>query len=142
MNEYYCFCVNLPPRGLFTANKKYLCAIPENKTGVLVYDDNQEAVLFENHESYYYFQFYIKHEEVPINDLPNENLYLVFAWGKPTIAEIRAYAHILKVDYLSAKQALSDKQTFIAKGDYNYIEKICGILDQYGVRYERRFEGK
>ena len=130
-----------PPRGLFAAGKKYPCAIPVDKAGVLVYDDNQEAVFFENHESNFYFRFYIIHEEVPIKDLPDEYLYLVLAWGKPTIAEIRAYAHILKVDYISAKQALSDKQTFIAKGDYKHIEKICETLDQYGVKYERRFEG-
>ena len=30
----------------------------------------------------------------------------------------------------------------IAKGDYCYIEKLCGILDQYGVKYEREYEDK
>lgn len=142
MNEYYCFCVNPPPRGVFAANKKYPCAIPEKEIGILVYDDLQDAVFFENSESNRYFQFYVKHEEVPIYDLPDEKLFLVLTWGKPTVAEIRAYAHILKVNYISAKQALSNGQTFIAKGNYHYIEEICTILDQYGVKYERIFEDK
>lgn len=140
MNEYYCFCVHSPPRGLFTVEKKYFCAIPEAKTGVLIYDDNQDAVIFENHESNLYFEFYIEHEELPIDEWPDEKLFIVLAWGKPNISEIRAYAHILKVDYISAKQALSSKRTFVAKGNYYYIEEICGILDQYGVKYEREFE--
>lgn len=142
MNKYYCVCVGLPSAGSFTLGETYTCALPKSGPGIIVYDNHQEGFIFPDRISYQYFQFYIEHHEVPISELPDEKLFIVLVWEKPTISEIRAYAHILHVDYISAKSALSNKRTFIARGDYYYIEELCGILDQYGVKYEREYEGK
>ena len=142
MNKYNCVCVGLPSAGSFTLGETYPCALPKSGPGIIVYDNQQKGFLFPGRISHQYFQLSIEHHEVPISELPDEKLFIVLARGKPAISEIRAYAHILHVDYISAKNALSNKRTFIAKGDYCYIEKLCGILDQYGVKYEREYEDK
>ena len=140
MNKYYCRCINLPPAGSFTIGETYSCAIPKAGLGIMVYDNNQEGFLLTGGVSESYFEFYVEHHEVPISELHDEKLFMVLAWGKPTVSEIRAYAQIRKVDYISAKKALSNQQTFIAKGDHSYIEELCGTLDQYGVKYVVGFE--
>ena len=136
--QMYCFCIffNLPPKGKFTMEKKYSCEYTEK--GILLYDDNMQPVFFEYSEYELYCHFYAGLYDPPIDptdETQDQSLYMVLEGGSPSIREIRAYSHICKVNYVSAKKALTHKENFLIKGNYHYLREICQILDQYGVKY-------
>ena len=132
-NRLYCIFFNLPLKGKFTIGKEYTCEFTEK--GILVYDDDMRTVNFENSESKQYFNLGIEHHDITIDEATDDSLFIVLAGEKPNIREIRAYSHICKVSYTAAKQALANKENFVATGNYYFIEKICRLLDEYGVQY-------
>lgn len=75
------------------------------------------------------------HHDITIEEASDDHLFIVLASGKPNIRELKAYSHICKVSYTVAPKALTDKENFVATGNYYAIEKICKILDEYGVQY-------
>ena len=132
-NRVCCIFFNLPLKGKFTIGKDYTCELAEKR--VLVYDDNMQAVNFDDSESKQYFDLYIEHHDITIDEAPDDSLFIVLTGSKPNIREIRAYSHICKVSYTVAQKALAGKENFVTKGNYYAIEKICRVLDEYGVQY-------
>lgn len=132
-NRLHCIFFNPPLKGEFTIRKDYTCKLTEK--GILVYDDNMQPVNFESSESKQYFDLYMEHHDITIDEAPDDSIFIVLGGKKPNIREIRAYSYICKVSYTAAQKALADKENFLAKGNYYAIEKICQILDEYGVQY-------
>lgn len=131
-NRLYCIFFTPPLKGEFTIGKDYTCKFTEKE--ILVYDDNMQPVNFESCESRQYFGLYVEHHDITMEEAPDDHLFIVLAGGKPNIREIKAYSHIYKVSYTIAQKALTDKENFVATGNYYAIEKICKILDEYGVQ--------
>ena len=71
------------------------------------------------------------YEEAPI-----QNLFIVLAGEVASISEIKAYSQLCKVNYVTAKQALTHKRNFVIKGTCHYVRELCEMLDKYGVRFE------
>lgn len=80
-------------------------------------------------------------EVVPVIDAlfeeaPVQNLFIVLSGKVASISEIKAYSHLFKVNYVTAKKALTQKRIFITQDTCHYVRELCKELDKHGVCYE------
>lgn len=71
-----------------------------------------------------------------LSDTTEYHIYLILNDAGCNLEEIKAYAKVMNVNYLQAKQVLTQKRNLIAAGSAYDILEILDRLTQFEVRYE------
>lgn len=132
-----CSCFRLPPYGKFTVGTDYSFEYLIDAEKVM--DDSGEMITFP--ESIFKACFDHFGEAITsycpmAADHTTYCVYLTLRDSHPDFHEIKAYAKIMHVNYIQAKNALILKRNLLASGNAYEIKELLDKLSSFQVHYE------